>query len=222
MIRGSTAMWVTNPGGGSGHRGEGRPRADVDLSEPVEQLRRATLGDAGGAVDDGVVAHPDRIRGACLERRARRAGRARCSRLSGAGSRCPETISSSSIPIQTMVTCGLSSAFSVTRCASGPDSIRSRSGSGIAAIAGDSRPARDPSGPGRWKASSACSAETGRVIVSWVTGWCTSMPTLFSLASHGLPQSRVGPASAGAPRRCDCDLSDAVGRGLGSQTRPQS
>jgi hypothetical protein len=40
--------------------------------------------------------------------------------------RCPATISSSSIPIQTIVTCGLPSALIVTRCANGPDSISCR------------------------------------------------------------------------------------------------
>src|SRR5215471_12084703 len=48
--------------------------------------------------------------------------------------RWPETISSPSRPIQTIVTCGLPSVFSVTRCARGPDSISARRRSGSGAI----------------------------------------------------------------------------------------
>jgi len=67
-------------------------------------------------------------------------------------SRWPATISSPSRPTQTQLTCGLPSRFKVTRCASRPDSITSRTLCGISAIAVSS-PLGFAAGPRELRAS---------------------------------------------------------------------
>jgi hypothetical protein len=113
-----------------GHRWKGHVRSNVGVGEALEKLRCASLGDSRFA--------RTRPRSpACRSRfprtlraRAQRVGRGGCCAPLRWRKRCPETISSSSIPIQTTVTCGLPSELRVTRWARGPDSISSRTDSG--------------------------------------------------------------------------------------------
>ena len=101
------------------------------MRELLQELGRAALGQprAGRGPRGTAVA---RAAGSPSPRStARPADRAGCSGASAAsGMRCADTISSPSSPTQTHDTCGEPSRFSVTRCASRPDSTIARALSG--------------------------------------------------------------------------------------------
>ena len=103
------------------HGREADTGAEVGVSESLEKLCSASLGDARSAVDDQVFGQAHGVALAGFDGERDTAVAADVAHLAVLG-KVAATISSPSRPTQTMLTCGLPSGFKVTRCARAGDS----------------------------------------------------------------------------------------------------